>query len=173
MPVLSARARAALQPVRSTGRLLRTASTRAANQVAGPGFARRVGRSGPPPEGAVAVFFAAGPENLYQFEQWRRPLEELATRRPVVVVVERPDTGEAILRGSTLPVVFARGSRALEDLVVGRDVRVVLYLNQLEPNFKMLRFPGPVHVQIGHGESDKVSSISNQHKAYEIGRAHV
>ena len=168
MPVLSARARAALQPVRSTGRLLRAASTRAVNQVAGPGFARRVARSGPTPEGAVAVFFAAGPENLYQFEQWRRPLEELATRRPVVVVVERPDTGEAVLRGSTLPVVFARGSRALEDLVVGRDVRVVLYLNQLEPNFKMLRFPGPVHVQIGHGESDKVSSISNQHKAYDL-----
>jgi hypothetical protein len=160
--------RALLQPARTAGRLLRAAATRAANQAAGPRFARRVARTGPVPPGSVVVFFAAGPENLYQFEQWRRTLEELATRRPVVVVVERPDTGEAVLRSSTLPVVFARGSRALEELVVGRDVRVVLYLNQLEPNFRMLRFVEPVHVQIGHGESDKVSSISNQHKAYDL-----
>jgi hypothetical protein len=157
-----------LQPVRSAGRLLHSASTRAANQVAGPRFAARVARRGPAPAGAVAVFFSAGPENLYQFEQWRRPLEELAAHRPVLVVVERPDTGEEILRSSGLPVVFARGSRALEELVTERDVRVVLYLDQLEANFRMLRFAAPVHVQIGHGESDKVSSVSNQHKAYDL-----
>jgi hypothetical protein len=160
--------RRVLPPVRSAGRLLRTASTRAANQVAGPRFAQRVARRGPAPTGAVAVFFSGGPENLYQFEQWRRPLEELGGHRPVVVVVERPDTGEEILRSSSLPVVFARGSRALEELVTGRDVRVVLYLDQLEANFRMLRFAAPVHVQIGHGESDKISSVSNQHKAYDL-----
>ena len=32
----------------------------------------------------------------------------------------------------------------------------------------MLRFAEPVHVQIGHGESDKGSSVSNQHKAYDL-----
>jgi hypothetical protein len=32
----------------------------------------------------------------------------------------------------------------------------------------MLRFASPVHIQIGHGESDKDSSISNQHKAYDL-----
>lgn len=120
------------------------------------------------PNGAVAVFFATGPENLYQFEQWRRPLEELASRRPVLVVVDRPDTGAEILSRSTLPVAFARGSAALEELVAERDVRVVLYLNQVEPNFRMLRFPAPVHVQIGHGESDKTSSASHQHQAYDL-----
>ena len=73
-----------------------------------------------------------------------------------------------MLRSSTLPVAFARGSAALERLVADRDVRVVLYLNQLEANFRMLRFASPVHIQIGHGESDKDSSISNQHKAYDL-----
>ena len=168
MPPVRRDPRALLPPVRTAGRLLRAATTRAANQVAGPGFARRLARRGAPPDGAVAVFFAAGPENLYQFEQWRRPLEELAQHRPVLVVVERPDTGEQILRASSLPVTFTRGSRALEELVEGHEVRVVLYLNQLEPNFRMLRFAGPVHVQIGHGESDKISSASNQHKAYDL-----
>lgn len=114
------------------------------------------------------MFFATGPDNLYQFEQWRRPLEELARSRPVFVVVDRPDTGKLVLALSTLPVAFARGSAALEQLVAVYDVRVVLYLNQVEPNFRMLRFNAPVHVQIGHGESDKAGSASHQHQAYDL-----
>jgi hypothetical protein len=148
-------------PVRQAVTLLR-------NRLAGPAFADRVRRRSTVPNAAVAVFFATGPENLYQFKQWRLPLEHLARKRPVFVIVDRPDTGDLVLRGSSLPVAFARGSAALERLVAERDVRVVLYLNQLEANFRMLRFPSPVHIQIGHGESDKDSSISNQHKAYDL-----
>jgi hypothetical protein len=33
------------------------------------------GVNGLVPNAGVAVFFATGPENLYQFEQWRLPLE--------------------------------------------------------------------------------------------------
>ena len=32
----------------------------------------------------------------------------------------------------------------------------------------MLRFTEPVHVQLGHGESDKAYSVSNQHRAYDL-----
>ena len=138
------------------------------NEVAAVGFAERAGGNGLVPNAGIAVFFATGPENFYQFEQWRLPLEHLATQRPVFVIVDRPDTGDLVLGTSSLPVAFARGSAALERLVAERDVRVVLYLNQLEPNFRMLRFASPVHIQIGHGESDKDSSISNQHKAYDL-----
>jgi hypothetical protein len=158
----------ALRPVRRATRLARAAATRGANELNAPRFARQAARRGAVPDGAVAVFFATGPENLYQFEQWRLPLEELASQRPVVVVVDRADTGTAVLERSRLPVTLARGSAALETLVAERDVRVVLYLNQVEPNFRMLRFAAPVHVQLGHGESDKASSVSNQHKAYDL-----
>jgi hypothetical protein len=96
------------------------------------------------------------------------PLEHLALQRPVFVIVDRPDTGELVLQTSSLPVAFARSSGALEELVAHRDVRVVLYLNQIESNFRMLRFASPVHIQIGHGESDKGGSVSNQHKAYDL-----
>ena len=84
------------------------------------------------------------------------------------MIVDRPDTGERVLATTPLPVAFARGSAALEELVDDRDVRVVLYVNQVESNFRMLRFADPVHVQIGHGESDKAPSVSNQHKAYDL-----
>jgi hypothetical protein len=152
---------ATIGPARQAVTLLR-------NRLAGRAFADRVRRQFTVPHAAVAVFFATGPENLYQFEQWQLPLEHLARQRPVFVIVDRPDTGDLVLRGSSLPVAFARGSAALERLVAERDVRVVLYLNQLEANFRMLRFPSPVHIQIGHGESDKGGSVSNQHKAYDL-----
>lgn len=156
------------RPVRKVGRLAGALATRASNEVAAPRFARRAARHAMLPNGAVVVFFATGPENLYQFDQWRRPLEELAEHRPVVVVVDRPDTGAEILRRSRLPVTLARGSAALEELVAERDVRVVLYLNQVEASFRMLRFAAPVHIQLGHGESDKASSVSHQHLAYDL-----
>jgi hypothetical protein len=151
-----------------TVRAARAAGVRLRNEVAAVGFAERAGGNGLVPNAGIAVFFATGPENFYQFEQWRSPLEHLAQQRPVFVIVDRPDTGDMVLQSSSLPVAFARGSAALEELVADQDVRVVLYLNQIEANFRMLRFASPVHIQIGHGESDKGGSVSNQHKAYDL-----
>jgi CDP-Glycerol:Poly(glycerophosphate) glycerophosphotransferase len=151
-----------------TARAASAAGTRLRNEVAAGGFAERAGGNGLVPNAGIAVFFATGPENLYQFEQWRRPLERLAERQPVFVITDRADTGDALLASTSLPLAFARGSAALEELVGERDVRIVLYLNQVEPNFRMLRFAAPVHIQIGHGESDKAGSVSNQHKAYDL-----
>ena len=156
-----ARLAATIGPVRQAVTVVR-------NRLAGPAFADRVRRHAMLPNAGVAVFFATGPENFYQFEQWRLPLEHLAQQRPVFVIVDRPDTGDRLLQTTRLPIAFARGSAALEELVAERDVRVVLYLNQLEANFRMLRFPSPVHIQVGHGESDKAGSVSNQHKAYDL-----
>ena len=144
------------------------ARSRAQNYAAAPRFAARVLRHGTIPEQAVALHFAAAPENFYQFDLWRRPLERLADTRPVFVIVDRPDTGQQVLATTTLPVAFARSSAALERLVGAHAIRVVLYVNQVEANFRMLRFADPVHVQLGHGESDKVLSVSNQHKAYDL-----
>ena len=146
----------------------RAAATKLRNEVTARGFAERAGGNGMVPNAGIAVFFATGPENFYQFDQWRMPIEHLALQRPVFVIVDRPDTGDLVLGSSSLPVAFARGSRALEELVTERDMRVILYLNQVESNFRMLRFASPVHVQIGHGESDKGGSVSNQHKAYDL-----
>jgi hypothetical protein len=151
-----------------TARGARAAGTRLRNELTAGGFADRAGGNGLVPNAGIAVFFATGTENFYQFEQWRLPLEHLALQRAVFVIVDRPDTGDLVLNTSSLPVAFARGSGALEELVAERDVRVVLYLNQIEANFRMLRFASPVHVQIGHGESDKGGSVSNQHKAYDL-----
>ncbi|HEX3198785.1 MAG TPA: hypothetical protein VHR39_14655, partial [Propionibacteriaceae bacterium] len=105
-----ARLAATIGPVRQALTLVR-------NRLAGPAFADRVGRYALLPNAGVAVFFATGPENFYQFEQWRLPLEHLAQQHPVFVIVDRPDTGDRLLQTTRLPVAFARGSAALEELV--------------------------------------------------------
>jgi hypothetical protein len=148
-------------------RLARVGRERLGNQLTARRFAAEATSHGSVPDQAMALYLAVGPENVYQFEQWRRPLESLAARRPVVVIVDRPDTGRLVLESSTLPVAFARASGELETLVEGHRFEAVLYANQVEQNFRMLRFPEPVHIQIGHGESDKGGSVSNQHKAYD------
>lgn len=153
--------------ISSLRRLARIGRERLGNQLSSGRFASEAAANGPVPDGAVALFFAVGPENAYQFEQWRRPLESLADRRAVVVIVDRPDTGRLVLASSRLPVAYARSSGELETLVERHRVAAVLYANQVEQNFRMLRFPEPVHIQIGHGESDKGGSVSNQHKAYD------
>ena len=125
----------------------RLAREKLGNQLTAGRFAGEVTANGAVPDEAVALFFAVGPENAYQFEQWRLPLEALATRRPVVVIVDRPDTGRLVLATSSLPIAFARASGELETLVERHRFAAVLYPNQVEQNFRMLRFAEPVHIQ--------------------------
>lgn len=151
----------ARQIARKSARILR-------NRLDAPAFARRCAADDRPNDARLAVFFADGPENLYQLTQWLPQVEDLARTYPAAVVVSRPDTGKRVAQRTSLPVAFAPGSAHLESLVRRGNLRVVLYLNHLDLNFRMLRFADPVHVHVGHGESDKDSSISNQKKAYDL-----
>ena len=147
---------------------IRELRARGGNRLSARSFARQAAESGPIPDQGIAVFFAAPPQNAYQLEQWRRPLEALTSQRGVFLVVERPDTGRRLRQTFRLPVAFARGSSALETLVLRHRPRAVLYVNNVERNFRMLRFAEPVHIQLGHGDSDKGASVSAQHKAYDL-----
>ncbi|MCW2769059.1 MAG: hypothetical protein JWR27_492 [Aeromicrobium sp.] len=113
----------------------------------------------------ILVHFADGPENLYQLLAWTDVLATL--RHPVGVLVTRPDTGRAVAARTDLPLVFAPGSADLERVVTDQAVELVIYVNHKDLNFRMLRFADPVHVFIGHGESDKDYSTSHQSKAYD------
>jgi hypothetical protein len=44
------------------------------NAVAAGGFAEQASRNGLVPDGGVALYFCTEPANLFQLEQWRRPL---------------------------------------------------------------------------------------------------
>ncbi|MGG5257979.1 CDP-glycerol glycerophosphotransferase family protein [Phycicoccus avicenniae] len=149
------------------GHVARTLRVQASNWWRADATARSAARR-TLPEHPVAVFFAGGPVELYQLADWLPVLEDLDEVVPLVLVCTRADGARAVMEATPLPVRLAKGAPDLERLVRGDGLRGVLYVNHLERNFRMLRFPEPVHVYLGHGESDKDSSISNQNKAYDF-----
>lgn len=144
----------------------RTLGNQASNYLRASSVSAAARARDPLPAAPVAVFFAGGPVEFYQVADWLPVLEALDESIPLVVVCTRPDGAAAALAATRLPVRLARGAPELEALV-GSGLRGVLYVNHLERNFRMLRFAEPVHIYLGHGESDKDSSVSNQNKAYD------
>ena len=136
-------------------------------RTAGAGFADRARRNGMVPNGGVAVFFAPGRRTCTSSssgaDHWRPGRTTAGVRDHRSGRHGRASAADHIAAADLRPRQRAAGEPRQE-----RDVRVVLYLNQVEANFRMLRFAAPVHIQLGHGESDKGSSISNQHKAYDL-----
>ena len=116
----------------------------------------------------VLVYFPDTVNNLYQLRQWYGPLLELDRRHRVGVVCQDSRTARAVRAECALPVVCCGRIATLEDMVSRSDVALALYVNHNVRNLLPLRFTGMLHAYLGHGESDKVSSASNQVKAYDF-----
>ena len=115
----------------------------------------------------VVVFFPEPPRNAYQLEQWLRPLEELDRRQGVTLITQDSRT-TAMLRAATpLTVHCVARTATLDGLVARGRLALALYVSHHPRNFQLLRYPSLAHVYLGHGESDKAVSASNQVKAYD------
>ncbi|MCQ9367492.1 CDP-glycerol glycerophosphotransferase family protein [Brevibacterium sp. 50QC2O2] len=124
----------------------------------------------------MVFYFAGEARNIYQAQQWVWSLEQLRDRlrmelheeAPVVILV-RSASNASLLHGLTdLPIYLRKSVGDLEGFFLGSpSLRVVLYPNQATQNFQSLRFARPAHVHLSHGESEKISMISNQLKAYD------
>src|SRR5699024_7026108 len=55
----------------------------------------------------------------------------------------------------------------LHDFYRANDFKLALILNNVMTNFQSLGYAPMVHVHVNHGESDKLSMVSNQAKAYD------
>ena len=116
----------------------------------------------------VAVYFADGPSSLYQLRRWYQTLEALNRTYPTVIITSDASTYELVRRETTIAVSYAYGVPELTRVLAAQGVKLVLYPNHSAENFRVLRFPVPVHVFIGHGDSAKDSSVSRQLKAYDF-----
>ena len=115
----------------------------------------------------VALHFPDEMVNAYQLRQWYEPLVALAEFVPVVILVRSPETALSLREECPLPIHYAPAVDDMERLMHSQDLRVVFYVNQNIRNFQALRFNGPNHVFICHGESEKAYMWSNQLKAYD------
>lgn len=118
-------------------------------------------------DGRVIVFFPGPPDQLYQLLPWLPTLEALHAAQGVAIVCQDSRVAAALReRTGVRVVVFARYGAL--DAVVGRsDVALALYAGHASANFECLRFASMLHAYIGHGDSDKGVSASNQLKAYD------
>lgn len=123
----------------------------------------------------VCAYFASDMTSAYQLEQWLWSFEQCAARlrdsghgtEPLAIFVRDAQVAVHIAGLTSLPVRFSRLTKGLDRFMTDPELRVVFYVNQATGNFQALRFPRPAHVHLSHGESEKVSMISNQLKAYD------
>lgn len=123
----------------------------------------------------ACAYFSSDLPSVYQLEQWLWAFERCADRlresgygdEPFGIIVRDPIVARHVRAKTQIPVRFSRISKGLEAFMSSPSLRVVLYVNQARGNFQALRFPKPAHVHLSHGESEKISMISNQLKAYD------
>jgi len=157
---------AAAARLRSTGgRLVRRAGLLPGGEPDGLGEDDRL--DGLTLEQRVVAFFPEPPRNAYQLEQWLAPLAALDERQGVVIVTQDSRTTARLRAATTLPVLCVARTATLEGLVRRSALGLALYVSHHPRNFQCLRFPDLAHVYVGHGESDKAVSASNQMKAYD------
>ncbi|WP_181148277.1 MULTISPECIES: CDP-glycerol glycerophosphotransferase family protein [unclassified Arthrobacter] len=53
------------------------------------------------------------------------------------------------------------------DFYDDNDLKLIIYVNNSYMNFQSIEHPRLVHVHVNHGESDKLSMVSNRAKAYD------
>lgn len=115
----------------------------------------------------VVVYFGDRKPKFYQLSQWIPVLEELHRTHRVVLVLRKPSALLQAREITRLPMVLKRKFDPLHTFYHANDFKLALYVNNGMSNFQSLGFAPMVHVHVNHGESDKLSMVSNQAKSYD------
>jgi len=111
----------------------------------------------------VVLYFSGSADSAYQINMWLQPLAQLR-QRCLILLRERHVLDS--LAPTDLPVVLIPSGVTVMETQLA-SVRVAFYPANTSKNIHLLREPGMKHVFIGHGDSDKVSSINPFTKAYD------
>lgn len=122
---------------------------------------------GIPVSAEVVAYFGDNAEKTYQLMQWLPVLEQLNEHHPVLLVFRKPGALREIKGTTRLPMIFVRRFEDLATLYFENDYKLAIYVNNGVTNFQSLSYAPMVHVHVNHGESDKISMVSNQAKAYD------
>lgn len=117
--------------------------------------------------GTVAVYFGDGADKIYQIAQWLPVLEKLHENQRVLLVFRTVSAFKAARKFTELPRILVRKFSDLMDVYDDNELKIVIYVNNSRSNFQSLDHPRLVHVHVNHGESDKLSMVSNKAKAYD------
>ncbi|SMY13181.1 CDP-glycerol glycerophosphotransferase family protein [Brevibacterium jeotgali] len=122
---------------------------------------------GIPVSAQIVAYFGDNAEKTYQLTQWLPVLEKLNEHHPVLLVFRKLGALREVKGTTQLPMVFVRRFEDLATLYFENDYKLAIYVNNGVTNFQSLSYAPMVHVHVNHGESDKISMVSNQAKAYD------
>lgn len=115
----------------------------------------------------VIVYFGDTEAKGYQLKQWLPVLERLSETAEVMLVFRKLSAMREVSRTTHSSSIFVRRFDDLMRLYDENQYRLCLYVNNGVNNFQSLNHARMAHVHINHGESDKISMVSNQVKAYD------
>jgi hypothetical protein len=120
------------------------------------------------PEIDVLFYFPDTATKIYQIEQWL-PVIAAHTGDLRFGIVTRTRSAWTELMRSPLPApsFLAVTFPSLMDLYRVLQPKAIIYPNNGLRNFQSLVWAEAAHIHVNHGESDKVSMVSNQAKAYD------
>lgn len=113
---------------------------------------------------AFAFHWQAPAGTAYQASMWLPYLERIQV--PYFVLVRTAANFTEVAKMTKAPIILRTG---LEDLdsVVCPSLKAVFYCNTAVRNSHMIRFPHLTHIQLNHGDSDKIASVSPTFRQYD------
>jgi hypothetical protein len=167
-----------LRAARSIGWRLQAAGTRIGSQAVTEGEVEARGESldasallrngWKAPEVDALFYFADPVSKIYQIQQWLPVIAAHSGDLSFGIVTRTRQTWLELMRSDLpAPSFLAASLPSMLDLYRVLQPKAIIYPNNGLRNFQSLIWAEAVHIHVNHGESDKVSMVSNQAKAYD------
>jgi CDP-Glycerol:Poly(glycerophosphate) glycerophosphotransferase len=111
----------------------------------------------------AVIFFSAPASATYALNVWMQTANRFSTR---TVIISKEAAHLANVEPTRLPIILAARATDVDYLTV-RSVKVVLHPTTANKVFEILRLRGLLHIFIGHGDSDKVSSYNPYSRVFD------
>ncbi|MDR1635230.1 MAG: CDP-glycerol glycerophosphotransferase family protein [Bifidobacteriaceae bacterium] len=111
-----------------------------------------------------AVHWQATRGSIHQLTMWMDYLKQLG--RPFFVITRTRENFIEVTETFDVPVLHRVGLDAVEE-ALSPSLKTVFYVNTAILNDHMLRYPHLNHIQLNHGDSDKIASYSPVFRAYD------
>ena len=114
----------------------------------------------------IAIYFGTNVSTIYQFEQWIPIFNLLNSNKKIIVITRQVSTYDWMMKHTDYNIRYCCELDDLIDTYESSSLKCILYVNHGVRNFQSLMYRNALHIHINHGESEKVSTISNQVNAY-------
>ncbi|MFT4108568.1 CDP-glycerol glycerophosphotransferase family protein [Propionicimonas sp.] len=113
---------------------------------------------------AFCFHWQAPAGTAYQASMWLPYLDRIGL--PYFVLVRTAANFAEVSKLTDAPVILRVGLEDL-DAVSCASLKAVFYANTAVRNSHMIRFPHLTHIQLNHGDSDKIASVSPTFRQYD------